>query len=144
MNINFDDRKLSKMQEVFNELGESALFMSHYDLSQITEDYTPADWKRFLTHPEVSDWITAEMRLVQQSKVRKMINTIDRSNSTGQAQLLNTLLSSLKEDNKAKDGPAFVYCYIPLNEEEQQAENVQILQIDPFLLRRGLKHDTDS
>ena len=61
-----------------------------------------------------------------------MLKDVDTNKNTGQAQLLNTLLNQTKQNNK-KEGPVFIYTQIPLNEAEQHAENVVMVDgIDPF------------
>lgn len=132
MNLKFNDNEieLKQLQEVFNELGEDALYFSHYDLANNTE-FSAADWKMFLTDPRVQEFLELELNLAQQTAVRKMMRDIDQSKSTGQAQLLNTLVNQSNQ-NKKKDGPIFIYTYIPLNKEEEHAPNVQIAESDPF------------
>jgi hypothetical protein len=60
-----------------------------------------------------------------------MLKDIDNNRSTGQAQLLNTLLNQAKSNN-IKEGPIFVYSYIPPNAQERNAANVEVLDVDPF------------
>lgn len=132
MNIHFNDDEIEliQLQEVFNDLGEDALYYSHYELANATE-FTATDWKFFLTDPRVQDYLELELSLNQQTAVRKMMRDIDQSKSTGQAQLLNTLVNQTTQSKK-KEGPIFIYTYIPLNKEEQHAPNVQIADSDPF------------
>ena len=61
-----------------------------------------------------------------------MVKGVSDSRSVGQAQLMTTL-QKLDEKSTSKEGPIFVYCYIPLSSEQAQAENIQILDHDPFL-----------
>lgn len=132
MNIEFGENEieLQQLQEVFNELGQDALYYNHYELAQATE-YSASDWKYFLTDPRVQEYLDLELSLSQQTAIRKMMRDIDQSRSTGQAQLLNTLISQTNQSKK-KDGPIFIYTYIPLNEEEQHAPEVQIAERDYF------------
>lgn len=113
------------LQEQFNAIGEDALFMSHYELAEQSGD-SPILWKSFLMDPRVSSAITEELGLIKQSKVAKMLRTVDTDKSVGRAQLLNTLLNQTKQDDR-KDGPVFIYTQIPLNKEERGAKNVQVL-----------------
>lgn len=134
MDIEFHDfeKELSKMQDVFNAIGQDALYMSHYELADAdTEGNTPIDWRTFLTDPRVQDYLEGELYLMQQASVRKMMRDIDQSKSTGQAQLLNTLIQQ-SDKAKIKEGPIFIYTYIPLNEQEVHAPDVHIGKIDPF------------
>jgi hypothetical protein len=118
----------------FKKLGRNALTMNHYDfaeVSKVTDD--PQDWKEFLQIEAVSEYITEEFNAIQDSELRKLILDINNSSSVGKAQLINALQKQLKEhaDDK-KTGPAFIYTYVPLNPEEQNAENVEVLKDDPF------------
>lgn len=133
MNIDFraNEEELQAMQEAFNELGQDAIYMSHYQLASKTE-FNSTNWSVFLKDARVSDWLLGEMELVKQSKIRSIMKDIDNSKSVGQAQLLNTLINQTAEKNR-DEGPKFIYCYVPLNEEEARATNVRILENDPFL-----------
>ena len=115
----------------FKNLGEDALVMSHYDLAKETD--TPSEiWKDFLKEPDVSEWINQEMELIRDSEMKKLVKDINESKSVGQAQLM-TALQKLSDKETTKSGPAFVYCYIPLNAEQKKAENVLNIGYDPFL-----------
>ena len=115
-----------EMQDLFNNIGENALYMTHYELADATE-ISPIDWKRFLTDPRVSILINEEFEMIKKSKVALMLRNVESNKNTGQAQLLNTLLNQTKKENK-KEGPVFIYTQIPLNKEELQATNVRIEQ----------------
>lgn len=124
INIEFkeDEKDFDRLQELFNEIGQEAIFMSHYELAERTDE-SPILWKAFLLDPRVSAFITEELDMLKKSKVAVMLNTVDTNRNTGQAQLLNTLLNQTKDTDK-KDGPVFIYTQIPLNEQEQHARNV--------------------
>lgn len=115
----------------FKHLGKDALIMSHYDLQEITE-YSAETWKTFLNEPDVITWIDSELAIIQDAELKKLVNNINTSNSVGKAQIINSL-SKLSEKSTTKDGPIFVYCYIPPNAEQLQAENVKTINNDPFL-----------
>ena len=129
--FNEDEDDMKDMQDLMNEIGQQALFMNHYELSAKTE-ISPIQWKKFLTDVRVAAFITEELELLKKSKVAVMLKDVDTNKNTGQAQLLNTLLNQTKQNNK-KEGPVFIYTQIPLNEAEQHAENVVMVDgIDPF------------
>lgn len=137
LHINFigPNRELHEaMLKEFKSLGRRALTMNHYDfaeISEVTED--PQDWKEFLQIEPVSEYITEEFNAIQDSELRKLILDINSSNSVGKAQLIGALQKQLKEHaTDQKTGPAFIYTYVPLNPEEQNAENVEVLKDDPF------------
>ena len=120
-----------ELWEYFRHLGESALIMSHYDLAKATE-YPAETWKEFLNEPDVSAWIDSEISMLQNAELKKLVSNIDESNSVGKAQIINSL-AKLSEKSVTKEGPIFIYCYIPPNAEQAQADNVVALDSDPFL-----------
>ena len=133
MDIKFNEGEddMKDMQDLMDEIGQQALFMNHYELSAKTE-ISPIQWKKFLTDVRVSAFIAEELELLKKSKVAVMLKDVDTNKNTGQAQLLNTLLNQTKQNDK-KEGPVFIYTQIPLNEAEQHAENVVMVDgIDPF------------
>jgi hypothetical protein len=142
LNIEFkkSEEKLMKLQKVFNNLNQEALYMDHYQLAAETP-FSAQDWKTFLTDPRVSDYINDEFKLLKQAKFRASLRDMDNITNTAQAQLLNNILNH-EEKNTNKEGPYFVYTYIPLNKEEQQADNTYELEEDPFL--RGAKKAENS
>lgn len=128
--IEFEDNEQDfiECQEFFNQLGQQALYMTHYELAEAT-DISPITWKKFLMDPRVAAFIAEEMELLKKTKVALMLNTVDTNKNTGQAQLLNTLLNQTKGSEK-KEGPVFIYTQIPLNDQEVHAENVVVLNED--------------
>lgn len=127
--MNQQDKK--DLWEVLKTLGENGLVMNHYELEAKTKIPNEV-WKDFLNEPEVSDWIRSEISILRKAELNKMVKGVSDSRSVGQAQLMTTL-QKLDEKSTSKEGPIFVYCYIPLSYEQAQAENIQILDHDPFL-----------
>lgn len=114
------------LQQLFNGIGPDALFMTHYELGERTGE-SPILWKRFLTDPRVSAFISEEMQMLEKSKAAVMLKTIDSNKNTGQAQLLNTLLNRSNKGER-KEGPVFIYTQVPLNAQERGAQNVQVME----------------
>lgn len=126
IDINFDKEKeklFCELQEAFNNIGPEALQMTHYELAERSGD-SPISWKKFLLDPRVGAYISEELDMLKKYQVSKLLNEASTSKSTGQAQLLNTLLNQTKVSEK-KEGPVFIYTRIPLNEQELGAENVR-------------------
>ena len=136
LDINFvgSKKKLhNQMLKEFKTLGRKALTMNHYNFAEVTSVNDPQEWKEFLQIPPVSEYITEEFNAIQDSELRKLIMNISDSSSVGKAQLINAMQKQLKEnENNGKTGPAFIYCYVPLNDEEINADNVEVLDHDPF------------
>lgn len=116
------------LQDLFNTIGQDALYMTHYELAERTGE-SPISWKKFLMDPRVSAFIAEEMAMLEKVKAAVMLNTVDTNKNTGQAQLLNTLLNRSKSSEK-KEGPVFIYTQVPLNSQEQHAKNVVIYNED--------------
>lgn len=131
MDIEFEKDELlfQEMEAAFNEIPD-AFFKDHYQLSELTT-YSALSWRKFLSHPKVVDWMKEEMFLVQQSRLRGLMQNLDsNSRSTGLPQLMNTLFAQTDKAKKDSTGPIFVYMYVPLNEQEMHAPNVQIAKDD--------------
>ena len=126
IDINFKENEtvFKDLQELFNSIGQEALFLSHYELAERTGE-APIDWKNFLMDPRVAAFINEEMDMLKKAKVAVMLKSVDTNKNTGQAQLLNTLLNQTKRSDK-KEGPVFIYTQVPLNDQEINAGNVVI------------------
>lgn len=127
MDIEFKENEelFKELEDLFNGIGSEALFLTHYELAERTAT-SPIDWKNFLMDPRVNAFISEEMEMLKRSKVAIMLNQVDTNKNTGQSQLLNTLLNQTKAQ-EVKEGPVFIYTQVPLNAEEEHAENVVII-----------------
>lgn len=127
MDIEFKENEelFKELEDLFNGIGSEALFLTHYELAERTAT-SPIDWKNFLMDPRVNAFIAEEMEMLKRSKVAIMLNQVDTNKNTGQSQLLNTLLNQTKAQ-EVKEGPVFIYTQVPLNTEEEHAENVVII-----------------
>lgn len=115
--------------KIFKELGEEALYLSHYQLAELTKIIDPYIWKMYLMDPRTVDYINSEMSIIRTAAINEMVHKAPNSNSVGQSQLINAL-QKLDEKTTQKDGPAFIYCYVPLNEEQAEAPNVRKIHTD--------------
>lgn len=111
----------------FKLLGQPALSMNHYELNAVVPQFSAEEWKQFLSEPEIIDYIKKEMNIIRTSQMNKIVQESSSSRSVGQAQLLSTL-QKLDEDAGTAEGPIFVYCHVPLNDEQKFAPNV--LEVD--------------
>ena len=133
LDLQWDTKRQEDMQEIFNKLGKDALYMSHYDLAKESK-FSPSEWKTFITHPDVSDYIRQELTLLSQIELQKLTRDITtNARSTGTAQTLQAMLKVVDMGRSTKEGPVFIYSYTPPNINEQQADNVIIKDSDPFL-----------
>lgn len=117
--------------QYYKNLGADGLKASHYELALKTPENNPAVWKEFLMESDVSEYITQETAVLQQAEFRKILLNTDRDNSAGRAQLINAMMSVSNKQNK-KEGPIVIYSYIPLNEQQLKASNIEINNKDPF------------
>ncbi len=106
--------------------------MSHYDLASVYKETTSDDWKEFLMDTGVQDWIKQEVSMIQDSELKKLLKGVSSSKSIGQAQLMNTL-AKLSETKETKEGPVFIYTYVPLNSNEKKASDTHDAGRDVFL-----------
>jgi len=111
-----------EMRELFLSKDTEAFYMNHYELNKTFPNYATDQWKAFLVDPEIADWLNSEQILMQKSQLQKLLRDIEKSNSTGKAQLIGQLQKLLSE-TQVKEGPIFVYSYVPLSDQQQQAEN---------------------
>jgi len=127
-----NEQNYAVCQDAYNTIGGAeALYMSHYDFAKVTP--IPAEqWKEFLVHPRVVDWMNEELRLIQQIQYRKAIDNADAANrSVGAAQMINALGKTIENSATTNDGQIFIYSYVPLNKNEALAANTHA--IDPEL-----------
>lgn len=114
---------------IFTALGEEGLYMNHYQLAQATNIEDAIQWKLFLTDPKVVDYISTEMNIIRNAAINDMVHKAPDSNSVGQSQLINAL-GKLDEKATKKEGPVFIYSYVPLNEEQKYAPNVRTVDAE--------------
>lgn len=115
----------------YKQLGEEGLKANHYTLPQLTKYGTPDLWKEFLMEGDVAEYIAQETAILQQAEFRSILLNTARDNSAGRAQLINAMLSVNQKQSK-KEGPIVIYSYIPLNEQQLKANNIEINKKDIF------------
>lgn len=123
-----------KLLKEFKNKAPECFAYHHYDLAKFTSIKDPDLWRDFLKEPDVKDWINEERNLMNSAELQKLLTDISNSNSIGQAQIINALQKLTEKTDKINEnGPKFIYTYIPLNEQQKQADNVIVLNNDPFL-----------
>ena len=122
-------KQFEECKRQFIDLGESGLWLNHYQLAQETRIKDPIIWKAFLTDPRIADYISSEMALIRNASINEIVHNAPNSRSVGQAQLINALVK-IDEAAANKTGPVFIYSYVPLNYEQKFAPNVQTLEDD--------------
>lgn len=135
MNVIFNENELDFIacQEAYNAIDPAkALFLNHYELA-IETGISGDVWKRFMLDHRVAEWVRSELELFKVAQRNKLIQQVtSNSRSVGTAQML-TAVNKTIDETQTKEGPVFVYCYIPLNPDEYQAPNINVIQEDPFL-----------
>ncbi|MDD3922948.1 MAG: hypothetical protein PHY39_05380 [Endomicrobiaceae bacterium] len=129
---NLDKDLKKRLWLVFKELGVEATTLNHYELAERTGIETPEVWKAFITDPEIASYIKQEADLLLQVELRKLSSNASESKSVGQAQLINAL-TKVSDDATTKEGPVFIYTYVPLTPQQERAENVRREDFDIFL-----------
>lgn len=126
-----DEMQKEQLWEQFKALEAKAISMNHYDLAKITAIKDVQLWKLFLTDPEVSAYIDQEASILAQAELRKLTADVSDSRSVGQAQLINAM-GKIAETKTTKEGPIFIYTYVPLANSQMKADNVNLLDRDIF------------
>lgn len=126
-----DESQKQEMWEQFKALEAKAISMNHYDLARLTNIKDVQLWKQFLTDPEVSAYIDQEAQILTQTELRKLASDVSDSRSVGQAQLINAM-SKLTDNKITKEGPIFIYTYVPLSESQEKAPNIIVEKEDLF------------
>lgn len=119
------DGQFEECKKQFFALGEKALYLNHYQLALETRIEDPMVWKEFLVDPRIADYIQSEMNIIRSASINEIIQKAPNSKSVGQAQLINALVK-IDENSANKDGPVFIYSYVPLNAEQEFAPNVRL------------------
>lgn len=129
--VTWPDPHFLELQDYFNRHLPAVLTKNHYDLAN-DSGFPAAEWKYFLTEPHVADFLRTEQSLINQFEMSKLTTNISATGkSVGIAQNI-TALARVSGEARVKDGPFFVYMYVPLSEREQTADNIIMLEKDPF------------
>ena len=120
--------QFNECKKQFTALGEKALYLNHYQLAAETHIKDAILWKLFLTDPRIADYISSEMSRIRTASINEIIHKAPNSKSVGQAQLINALVK-IDEAAVNKNGPVFIYSYVPLNEEQKFAPNVALTPV---------------
>jgi hypothetical protein len=126
-----DEIQKEEMWQQFKALEAKAIAMNHYDLARVTTIKDVQLWKQFLTDPTVSAYIDQEAQILTQTELRKLASDVSDSRSVGQAQLINAM-SKLTDTKATKEGPIFIYTYVPLSESQAKAPNINYANNDLF------------
>ena len=140
------DKQLEEMKEIYSQFCPGALTLNQYDLvAAIGNGYTSDDWIEFFDTPQIKTWYEKQvdtMTRIAKTKALSQLGTNTGYKAVGTAQEFNALTKAMsdKESNINK-GPAFVYTYVPLNDEQIQAPNVQIAKKDLFADKEPIKDE---
>lgn len=121
--------QLQECWDIFLSLKDEGLYLSHYQLAELTPIRDAFVWKEFLMDPKTVDYVSTEMNLIRTAAINKMVAEAPHSRSVGQSQLINAL-QKLDERANHKEGPIFIYSYVPLNQAQKQAPNVRVCNAD--------------
>lgn len=120
-----------KLKSIYMELMPDSLYMSHYILAETTGISTE-DWREFLCMPEIIDYNNREIAILRDVQVKKLLKDADNNKGqVGMAQMLNAL-GKVNDTVSKKEGPVFVYGYINPTEKEEKADNIVMINDDPF------------
>ena len=123
-----------ELWQILKAAAPDSITWNHYDLAVNTTVNDPDIWKKFLNKPEVIDWVNEEQKMLQRYELAKLSTNVADTRSVGQAQLISAM-DKINTANEAhtKKGPIFIYSYVPLNKQQEHADNVQTVPYDVFL-----------
>jgi len=134
MDLNFKNNEtlMLDLQSKYNTIGvREAMFLDHYELKEIS-GYTAEDWKLFLKHPLVADFLQEELSMFRDKQIRSILRDAkDNDRSVGVAQMINSL-SKLDLTQMGNNNKIFIYTYVPLDKEEEHAEDIRQSPSDVF------------
>lgn len=145
LDIEFDDEELNECVRVYNEIAETCypdiLEFTHMELYTASHKrISPTMWKKFLLNEKILDWYDEERKIQINNKANKMIKQLGTTNSTAQVQGLNTLLNQInRQDDEKESNEIIIYNFIPLNKEEEQNPNVNIIKNVPNQIRNAIQ-----
>jgi hypothetical protein len=111
-------------------MGKKGLLLDHYDLekAQPEHPYTSDDWRKLLQDPEVSLYIAQEFQMIRDTEIRKLqASASDAQKSVGAAQMINAMQSVAEKAEGRKEGPMFIYSFVPPSSEQIKAPNVRVI-----------------
>lgn len=118
----------AKQFQLLKTMGKSGLLADHYELADKHPAYTSDDWRQLLQDPEVSLFISQEFKMIRDAEVRKLQAMASDSNrSVGAAQMINSMVAVAEKAETKKEGPVFIYTFVPPNPEQLKAPNVRIV-----------------
>ena len=129
--MSLQEYQFERCWKTFIDLKEDGLHYSHYQLAEYTDIKDPLIWREFLLDPRTADYISSEMNLIRGAAINYMVQNAPDSNSVGQSQLINAL-QKIDEQSVKKEGPVFIYSYVPLDDNQMNAENVRHLETPGF------------
>ena len=146
LNLSEQEKTMKQALKCYNKLCDSympeILKWSHIELHEACPDsgLTIVDWKQFIMDSRVQAWINDEMYLMMRSKAFTLLDKLGDDRSTATVQALTALMKSTSEEaNKIDDGKIFVYCFMPLTEEEERLNNAQVLKTIPDEVRLAIQ-----
>ena len=139
MQIKFkaNEKLYEDLQTEFNILLDlhypECLSWSHYELWKNSgKKFTPYEWKEWRLDQRVDDWYNSEILIIVKNRATVLLSKAGDNKSVGESQALSQVMSFLdKNEHQAHQETIFYYCFVPLNIEEEAADNVKILQNIP-------------
>lgn len=132
--IKLTEEQITKCWETVYSAAPKSIAWNHYEFFKETGEFSVDVWRTFLTLPAVEEWFEQERNLLQSTELAKLTTNL-KTNSVGQAQLISAY-TRFQNDTKqnTNTGPIFIYSYVPLNQEQRHAPNVQELKEDIFFV----------
>lgn len=118
----------NKQFDLLKAMGKKGLLADHYELATKHPEYTSDDWRTLLQDPEISLYISQEFNMIRDAQIRNLqANASDANKSVGAAQMINAMQSVAEKAQGKKEGPIFIYTFVPPSDEQLKAPNVRVI-----------------
>ena len=128
-----------KCNTMFKTDPKTTIGKTYYELWKSNTSIELLVWRNFYTDSRVQAFYNLEFELGLKAKKNILLQQVGENKSTATNQALISILKR-EEDTEieADSGKIFVYSFIPLNQQEEHADNVKILENIPKEIRDAL------
>lgn len=105
------------------------------------KNITAKDWREFLLDSRVRRWIDDENYLEMNATKMKLLKNVGTNNSTATVQALTALTKATEDtDSRIDDNKIYIFSFMPLNDQEERLNNVQMLKSIPDEIRDAIQY----
>lgn len=130
---------VNSFNAAFKKNPKEVLKKGYYELWEMDKNIDLYVWRVFYTDSRVREFYKKEFELGLDAKKQILLQQVGENKSTATNQALVALLKREEENQlDPNDNKIFVYSFIPLNENERNADNVKILENIPEGIRDAI------